>query len=115
MRHAITTTFLTLLPFSAYAQEWQPTTAELLRREKPGYGGLSGVVVDHATGHVFVNVSDRGVFRSADQGKTWERHDEAMEGRTETPGCLQLDPTGKTKRLVMATVYGAPIAVGSAD
>ena len=113
MRFAIT--LLLLLPHSASAQEWQPVTAELLQREKPGYGGLCGVAVDHATGHVFVNVSDRGVFRSADQGKTWERHGPAIKGRTETPGCLQFDPTGKTKRLVMATVYGGPVVVGSAD
>ena len=24
------------------AQDWQPTTAALLQKEKPGYGGLSG-------------------------------------------------------------------------
>jgi photosystem II stability/assembly factor-like uncharacterized protein len=38
-----------------------------------------------------------------------------MKGRTETPGCFQLDPTGKTKRLLLPTVYGGPIAVGSAE
>jgi photosystem II stability/assembly factor-like uncharacterized protein len=106
---------LLLFPCAAGAQEWQPVTAELLAREKPGYGGLCGVAVDHATGHVFVNVSDRGVFKSTDQGKTWERHGPAVKGRTETPGCMQLDPTGKTKRILMATVYGGPIAVGSTD
>src|SRR5207244_3345771 len=52
--------------------EWQAVTTDLLAREKPGYGGLSGVVVDHPTGHIFVDLSDRGVFRSADRGKSWE-------------------------------------------
>ena len=95
----------------AAAADWQPVTTDLLAKEKPGYGGLSGVVVDRATGHVFVNLSDRGVFRSTDQGKTWERlGKDAIKGRTETPGCLQLDPTGKTKRLLLPTVYGGPIA-----
>ena len=106
---------LLLFPCAAAAQDWQPVTAELLAREKPGYGGLCGVAVDRATGHVFVNVSDRGVFKSTDQGKSWERHGPAVKGRTETPGCLQIDPTGKTKRVLMATVYGGPLAVGSTD
>lgn len=98
------------------AADWQPITTELLQKEKPGYGGLSGMALDRATGDVFVDVSDRGVFRSSDQGKTWERvGKDIIKGRTETPGCLQLDPTGKTKRIVMATVYGGPIALGSSD
>ena len=100
----------------ATAQDWQPTTAALIQKEKPGYGGLSGVAVDRANGHVYVNVSDRGVFRSTDQCKTWERvGKEPFKGRTETPGCLMLDPTGKTKRLVMATVYGVPIVATTTD
>src|SRR6187397_1350822 len=96
--------------------DWQPVTAELLKKERPGYGGLSGVAVDHATGHIFIDVSDRGVFRSSDMGKTWERLGMGViKGRTETPGCLQLDPTRKTRRILMATVYGGPVAVGSSD
>ena len=66
-------TVVTLLAFPTllHAQDWQPTTAELIEKEKPGYGKLCGVVVDHASGDVFINLSDRGVYRSADQGKTW--------------------------------------------
>jgi photosystem II stability/assembly factor-like uncharacterized protein len=98
------------------AADWRPVTTELLQREKPGYGGLSGVVVDPTSGNVYVYVSDRGVFVSSDQGKSWQGlGKDAIKGRTETPGCLQLDPTGKTKRLVMATVYGGPIAIGTLD
>jgi photosystem II stability/assembly factor-like uncharacterized protein len=98
------------------AGEWQPVTSELLRREKPGFGGLSGVAVDHATGHVYVDVSDRGVFRSTDRGKTWERvGKEPIKGRTETPGCLRIDPAGKLNRLLLPTVYGGPVLVGSPE
>jgi photosystem II stability/assembly factor-like uncharacterized protein len=106
---------LLLLSPVARAQEWQPVATDLLAKEKPGYGGLCGVLVDHATGTLFVNVSDRGVFRSNDQGKTWARHGKERRGRTETPGCFQLDPTGTTKQFVMPVVYGAPVLVGSTD
>ena len=101
------------------ADEWQPVATELLKQEKTGFGGLSGVVVDRDTGDLFVCLSDRGVFRSTDQGKTWARHGkddkDILKGRTETPGCFQIDPTGKTKQFILPRVYGAPITVGSTD
>ena len=98
------------------ADEWQPVATDLLAKEKTGFGGLSGVTVDRATGTLYVYLSDRGLFRSADQGKTWARHGkDAPKGRTETPGCLHLDPTGKTKQFLMANVYGGPVVVGSTD
>jgi hypothetical protein len=95
------------------APEWQTTTEELLRAEKPGFGGLCGVVVDHQTGGVLVNVSDCGFFRATDQGKSWKRLGGELKGRTEWPGCLQLDPTGKTKTVASALVYGSPIVVSA--
>ena len=95
--------------------QWQPVCTELLKAEKTGFGGLCGVVVDHQTGELWVNLSDRGMFRSADQAKTWKRASDAQpKGRTETPGCWLLDPTGKSPKMVTALVYGSPIAV-SAD
>jgi hypothetical protein len=94
--------------------QWTPTTTELLQKEKPGYGGLCGVVVDHRTGHIIVNVSDRGFFRSEDQGRSWKRlGDKTIKGRTEWPGCLMLDPVGDGKTLVSALVYGEPITIGT--
>lgn len=106
-----------LVPTLAPAQppaEWRPVTTELLAREKTGFGGLCGVAVDRRTGRLFADLSDRGVFTSADRGKTWERVAASPEkGRTETPGCLMLDPTGKTDRLLLPLVYGGPIAVGT--
>ena len=73
MRRLIPFALLLAHTSSVRGADWQPVTTELLKKEKPGYGGLSGVAVDHATGHVFVDVSDRGVFRSTDRGQTWER------------------------------------------
>jgi photosystem II stability/assembly factor-like uncharacterized protein len=107
--------FLLVLPHSASAADWQAVAGDLIAKEKPGFGGLSGVVVDHATGTLFVNLSDRGVFRSGDQGKSWERLGKEFKGRTEWPGCLMLDPTGKSKRLLCATVYGGPVAIASLE
>jgi hypothetical protein len=98
---------------SVSAAEWEPVATDLLKAEKTGFGGLCGVAVDHETGDVLVDLSDRGLFRSADRGKTWARHGPVVKGRTEWPGCLLFDPTGKSKRLLMALVYGAPVGVSS--
>jgi photosystem II stability/assembly factor-like uncharacterized protein len=95
----------------APAADWEPTTTELVKAEKPGYGGLCGVVVDHATGDVFIDLSEKGLYRSGDQGKTWKKHGPLVKGRTEWPGCLALDPTGKSRTMVLATVYNGPTAV----
>ena len=95
----------------APAADWEPTTTELVKAEKPGYGGLCGVVVDHASGDVFIDLSDKGLYRSSDQGKTWKKHGPLVKGRTEWPGCLALDPTGKSRTMVLATVYNGPTAV----
>ncbi|HKM52428.1 MAG TPA: hypothetical protein VJY33_03400 [Isosphaeraceae bacterium] len=116
-----TTSLLTLVvlawsdgPVSAADAEWQAVTTELIKTEKPGYGGLCGVLVDHQTGCVYLNVSDKGLYCSTDQAKTFKKQGvEQIKGRTEWPGCLMMDPTGKSKKLVMALVYGAPISVST--
>jgi photosystem II stability/assembly factor-like uncharacterized protein len=119
MRFLTLSTCLCLLVPSARADDWQPVATELLAKEKTGFGGLSGVAVDRATGNVYICLSDDGVFRSNNQGKTWERFGpggkDVPKGRTETPGCFQIDPTGKTKRFVLATVYNGPVILGSLD
>ena len=109
------TIILTLsMSITGLAQEWTAVTTDLLKSEKTAFGGLCGVVVDHQTGDVFVNLSDRGMFHSADQGQTWKRVSETQpKGRTESPGCWSLDPTGKTNRMVAALVYGSPLSVSS--
>jgi photosystem II stability/assembly factor-like uncharacterized protein len=101
-----------IVPASSAGADWVATTAELIEQEKPGYGKLCGVLVDHQTGDVYIDLSDKGLYRSSDQAKTWKKlGSQALKGRTEWPGCLMLDPTGKSKKLVMALVYGSPIAV----
>lgn len=106
--------FVSLTVSSAADPEWTAVTTELLAREKTGFGGLCGVVVDHTSGNVWVNLSDRGMFHSADQGKTWQRVSETQpKGRTESPGCWLLDPTGKSKRMAVALVYGSPLSISS--
>ncbi len=116
MKHALL--ILLLIPALARADDppaWTPTLGELVKTEKAGFGGLCGVVVDPAKGTVWINVSDRGFYRSDDQAKTFVRCGEKQpKGRTESPGCFMLDPTGKTTRLMTALVYGAPIS-SSAD
>jgi hypothetical protein len=100
-----------LLP-EVRAADWEAVTTELIRQEKPGFGGLCGVIVDPQNGDVFIDLSDLGVYRSTDTGKTWSRLvARPLKGRTEWPGSMMLDPVGKTTKFVVATVYGAPIAV----
>lgn len=95
----------------AAAQDWQPVTAALVKEHKPGFGGVCGVAVDHRTGDVYLDLSDRGIFRSTDRGGSWQRVGPEIRGRTEWPGCLMLDPVGGSRRIVVALVYGGPIAV----
>ncbi|MEK6257096.1 MAG: hypothetical protein AABP62_00630 [Planctomycetota bacterium] len=101
-------------PALAADPDWQPVLTDLLKSEKTGFGGLCGVVVDHQSGDVWVNLSDRGTFHSRDQGQTWKRvSDTQPKGRTETPGCWLLDPTGPSGKMVTALVYGSPISVST--
>jgi photosystem II stability/assembly factor-like uncharacterized protein len=96
--------------------DWRPVTTDVIAAEKPGYGKLCGVLVDPATGEILINLSDKGFYRSTDQGQSWKRaHDALIKGRTEWPGCFQRDPTGKSKKLVAALVYGAPLSISLDD
>ena len=83
-------------PLTAADPEWRPVATNLLRAEKTGFGGLCGVLVDHRTGDLWVNLSDRGMFHSPDRGKTWKRvSGRQPKGRTETPGCWLLGPAAR--------------------
>lgn len=117
MRYAITVASVLAATLVARANDppaWTPLLGDLVKNEKAWFGGLCGVVVDPVKGTVWINISDRGFFRSDDQGKTFRRCGEKQpKGRTETPGCLLLDPTGKSQRLMTALVYGAPVSASS--
>src|SRR5262245_2801125 len=93
---------LTAAPILSHAAEepvWQATLGTLVATEKAGFGGLCGIVVEPATGTVWINLSDRGFYRSDDQARTFRRcSDNQPRGRTESPGCLLLDPTGASNR-----------------
>jgi hypothetical protein len=109
---------LAAVPALALADDppaWQATLGDLVKTEKAGFGGLCGVVVDPAAGTIWINLSDRGFYRSDDQAKSFRRcGDKQPRGRTESPGCLLLDPTGRSQRLLTALVYGSPVSI-SAD
>lgn len=109
-RWLIASLCLAVVRAHASAQDWQPVTEALIAAEKPGFGKLCGVVVDHASGELTINLSDKGLYRSADQGQSWRKLGPSFKGRTETPGCLMLDPTGG-KRLVVPLVYGSPMLI----
>ncbi len=90
---------------------WQAMLGDFVKSEKAGSFGLCGICVDHANGDVFLNISDKGFYRSTDGAKTFKRlGDTQPKGRTEEPGCFLIDPTGKSKKMVAALVYGAPIS-----
>ncbi|NBV23347.1 MAG: hypothetical protein EBS05_15685 [Proteobacteria bacterium] len=92
----------------ANAAEWvnisDPFTSGL---PKPGtFGPTAGVVVDRTDGSVFMVVSDYGIWRSGDHGKTFTRvDDKAIGGRCETGWALQADPAGG--RLFCFMIYGS--------
>jgi photosystem II stability/assembly factor-like uncharacterized protein len=101
-----------ILASAAPAADWEPVLGDLVKKEKTGYGGLCGVVVEHNTGCVWVNLSDRGLYCSPAGAKSFKRVSEKQpRGRTETPGCLMLDPVGKGRVMLSAFVYGSPVGV----
>src|SRR5947208_2831280 len=54
--------------WTAAAQQpaWRPLAGELLKTENPGYGGLCGIVIDHKSAAIYLNLSDKGIYRSTD-------------------------------------------------
>src|ERR1700682_2786098 len=106
---------LLILAFAAplaRAADWEPLITDVLKTEKLGFGGLCGVVVDRQTGAVNIWLSDKGLYRSTDQAKTFQPVAE-FKGRTETPGCMMMSPADSMKSWVIALVYGGPIISGS--
>jgi hypothetical protein len=55
---------LSAAPALAADAAWQPVLGDLCKGEKPGFGLLRGVVVNHDTGCVFVNLAGRDIYCS---------------------------------------------------
>ena len=111
MRFILGSVFIVLCS-PLFAADWEKVTDNLAKKEKAGYGGLCGISIDHSNGHIYLNVSDKGIYRSTDQGSSFSLFSNEVKGRTEWPGCMMFDPTGKTKKLATALVYGSPILLG---
>jgi photosystem II stability/assembly factor-like uncharacterized protein len=84
------------------ASKWTEISATVLQELKDAGKkidwpqGTAGVAVDPATGDVFMIVPGQGIWKSADQGKTFARTDDGLiGGRCETSYALQFDPAGK--------------------
>ena len=61
-------------------------------------GGCSGVVVNRANGDVTIKVVGFGLWRSSDQGKTWQRNDnDTISGRDETGWATSVDQNNPTR------------------
>lgn len=80
------------------ADEWTDVSGFLLKRatnnvaKQDWPGGCSGVVVNRTNGEVTVKVVGRGLWRSSDQGVTWQRIDgDTISGRDETGWATCLD------------------------
>ncbi|MEA3210908.1 MAG: hypothetical protein QOE70_3965 [Chthoniobacter sp.] len=88
------------------AGDWMNISDPVTAQVKPGYAGpTAGVVVDRASGDVFMVVNDQGLWRSGDHGASFARCDGgAVGGRCETGWALQADPAGK--RLACFMIYG---------
>ena len=66
---------------------------------KPAWpGGCSGVVMDRLTGDVTIKIVGSGLWRSSDQGKTWQRIDHnTVSGRDETGWATSVDQNAPTR------------------
>src|SRR5437899_1074164 len=109
MRLSIVLASLTVLAPALRAADWEPLAADFIKAEKTGFGGMSGIVVDRQTGDIYAWLSDKGLYKSTDQAKTFTPLGPRTKGRTEWPGCMLTHPDGNFKTWVIATVYGGPI------
>jgi len=106
---------------SAQGSKWSDISAPVLKqladegKKLDWPQGSAGVTVDPATGDVFMVVPGQGLWKSADQGKTFSRTDGgAIGGRCETSYALQFDPAGKRLACFMLDGKCAMTADGGA-
>src|SRR5574341_1218290 len=86
------------------ADAWTDISSALVARltnngVKPAWpGGCSGVVANRLTGDVTIKVVGCGLWRSSDQGKTWQRiDDDTISGRDETGWATSADQNGPAR------------------
>lgn len=74
--------------------------------KQPWPGGCAGVAVNRLNGDVMVNIVGNGLWKSADQGKTWTRLDGGVvSGRGETGWSVQVDQNDP-KRVAVFSLDG---------
>ncbi len=100
-----------LVPLSAVGADddkgkWVPITASVAAEMTAGpFAKTAGVTVDPATGDVYMILSDKGLWKSTDQGQKFARvDDKTVGGRCETGFALNFDPAGQ--RLMCFMIYG---------
>jgi photosystem II stability/assembly factor-like uncharacterized protein len=98
MRFALLGGALLLAARVQAAETWTDISTPLIEKlksqgEKLAWpGGCSGIVADRLTGWVVVKVVGGGLWRSADQGATWQRIDGGtVSGRDETGWATSVD------------------------
>ena len=92
MRFILGSVFIVLCS-PLFAADWEKVTDNLAKKEKAGYGGLCGITIDHSNGHIYLNVSDKGIYRSTDQGSSFSLFSNEVKGRTEWPCLLYTSPS----------------------
>ena len=93
-----------LTPPVQAADRWTDISTSLLERltnsgaKLPWPGGCSGVVANRLNGDVTIKLVGFGLWRSSDQGKTWQRIDgEHISGRDETGWTTSVDQNSPTR------------------
>lgn len=87
-----------LLPCVRGADAWEDISSSMVANltnsgvKLAWPGGCSGVVVNRLNGDVVIKVVGQGLWRSSDQGKTWQRIDNnTVSGRDETGWATTVD------------------------
>jgi hypothetical protein len=106
---------LVLITAPVAAADWQPVLGDLNKSDRPDFGRLGGVVVNHNTGCVFVNLGERGIYcSSAGAGKFNPLSDQAAAGPDrkfvlalkEARGAQHGQVSGKNDKHVFALAKG---------
>jgi photosystem II stability/assembly factor-like uncharacterized protein len=106
-------TLVLLLAVSLHAADrWNDISTPLIDKlvsqgtKQAWPGGCSGVVVNRLNGEIVIKVVGLGLYRSADQGASWQRVDNnTVSGRDETGWATSTDPNNP-KRMASFSLDG---------